>query len=119
MIKYTINDHVFMIKNHLGVTTELKHAFGKDYKVLLESLEKLTMRELIKIIHTCIDLEGYEPDLLEFTKWMENESGLGVMDVFDFVGEINNQIQYPGKSPDERKKLIMEKIKEQRELENI
>lgn len=119
MIEYKVGKNVFMVKNHLGVTNELKRAFGKEYQVLIESLEKLTLRELIKFVHTCIDLEGYEADLKEFTAWVENDSGMGVMDLYDMVGFINTEIQYPGKTPEERKKLMMDKIKERRELESI
>lgn len=100
--------------NKLGVTRDLKKAFNKDYNVLVGNLDKLTMDDMIKFIYTCkVDKED---NLKDFTDWVYDESGAGVVNIMELLQELVLQIQYPNVTPDERKKLIMEKMKEEREL---
>lgn len=118
MVDYVIGEQTYHIDNTLGVTRKIKKAFNKDYFKVLEGLNKMSLEDLMKFIYTCLIDTGYD-NLADFIEYMETDSGLGYMDIFEFVGEINNQIQHPGKSKEDIKKITMERLKEQRELENI
>lgn len=114
MVNYhKLGDTELAFTNKLGVTRDIKRAFGKEYTHVVQNADKLTLDEVIKFIYTCQDEKG---DLKEFTEWVYEESGAGHMDVIDLMQELVMEIQFPGKTPEERKKIMMEKEKEHREM---
>lgn len=118
MVEYVAGGNTYHINNTLGVTRDIKKVFNKEYLDIVRNMDKMKTDDLIKFVYTCLVDTGYD-NFEDFKNYIYDESNLGMMDLWEFVGEINNQIQYPGKTKDEIKKITMERVKEQRELENI
>ena len=110
----TLGDKELELRNDLGVLRSFKKEFRQTYTQVVSRLETMTEDEWYKFIYVSMTSECKDSfgKLSDFVDWIESEeSGIGVVDIMDLIQEINLEIQYPGKTPEERKKLMMDKMK--------
>lgn len=104
----TIGTKDFELKTNIRTIRKIETAFNhKPFLKIVENFEELKIDEVIKFLMNGID---DKEQATEFKN--EIEENVGMIELFEILKDFVGQIQYPGKTKEEIKKLMDAQAKE-------